>query len=338
MHLWSYALGFAPVLLFLASLRLMDSFKLVHARTLVLALGLGAAAAGSAYVIHRVLIQSFGLDPDQLRHIIGPCIEETLKAACLLWFLRGDRVGFLVDAAIVGFAIGTGFSLVENFYYVAALADPSPVLWLARGLGTAVMHGATTAIMAIVVKTLEDRAPRFELLGLLPALALAIGVHAAFNGLPFHPLLTSAGLLVVMPLLMLGVFDRSERLTRAWLVTGFDTEIDMLEQIVDHEVHGTAVGHYLETLRRRFEPIVVADLLCLLRVHLELSLRAKGILIARAAGVELPADPAVRAHLDELRYLERTVGPTGRLAIMPLRRSDSRDLWQIMMLDQTSKR
>ena len=336
MRLWGYALGFAPVLLFLAGLRLMDSFKLVHARTLALALSLGAAAAGAAYLVNRLGL-ACGLDLDLLRQIVGPCIEETLKAACLLWFLRGDRVGFLVDAAIVGFAIGTGFSLVENFYYVGALADPTPALWLARGLGTAVMHGATTAILAIVVKTFDDHGSRFGRVSLVLALALAIGVHAAFNNLPFHPLLTSAGLLIVMPMLMLGVFDRSERHTRDWLVTGFDTEIDMLEQIVDSEVHGTAVGRYLETLRKRFAPMIVADLLCLLRVHLELSLRAKGILIARAVGVELPPDPVVRAHLDELRYLERTVGPTGRLAIMPLRRTGSRDLWQIMMLDQRAR-
>jgi RsiW-degrading membrane proteinase PrsW (M82 family) len=336
MRMWNYALGFAPVLLFLAGLRLMDSFKLVHARTLALALCLGAAAAGAAYLLHRVALARFGVDPDALRHVVGPCVEESLKAACLVWFLRGDRVGFLVDAAIVGFAIGTGFALVENIYYVGALADPSAALWLTRGLGTAVMHGSTAAIMAIVVKTLEDRHPRRALLGLVPALLLAIGIHAAFNDLPFQPLLTSAVLLVVMPLLMLGVFERSERLTRAWLVSGFDTEIDMLEQIVDHEVHGTAVGRYLAALRRRFDPIVVADLLCLLRVHLELSLRAKGILIARAAGVELPPDPAVRANLDELAYLERTVGATGRLAILPLRRTGSRDLWQIMLLERSS--
>ena len=80
--------------------------------------------------------------------------------------------------------------------------------------------------------------------------------------------------------------------------------------------------------------MVVADLFCLLTIHLELSLRAKGMLIARAAGVEVPVDDKVRSNLEELRFLEHSVGPTGRLAILPLRRTSRRDLWQILLLER----
>jgi hypothetical protein len=70
-------------------------------------------------------------------------------------------------------------------------------------------------------------------------------------------------------------------------------------------------------------------------VHLELSLRAKGMLLARALGVDVPVDDAVRANLSELKFLERAVGPTGLLAILPLRRTSRRDLWQILMLERS---
>ena len=163
-------------------------------------------------------------------------------------------------------------------------------------------------------------------------------MHAGFNQLPFHPLVTAAVILLVMPLLLLAVFERSEAATRSWLSSGFDGEFEMLEQILDDEVQGTPVGRYLETLQERFEPIVVADLLCLLRIHLELSLRAKGMLIARAAGLRVDADDTVRANLGELRWLERTVGATGQLAILPLRRTSSRDLWQILLLERSARR
>jgi len=338
MATWALSLGFVPVVLFLLGLRLMDSFKLVHGRTLALALGGGAASAALAYVVNRALLDHAGIGVDLLRTLVAPPIEEALKAAALVWFLRSNRVGFLVDAAIAGFAVGTGFALVENFYYARALGDVSPALWLARGLGTAVMHGSTTAVIAIVAKAIRDRNPRARALALLPGLVIAIAVHAAYNGLPFHPLLTSAALLLVMPVLLMFVFDRSERSTREWLASGFDGEMDMLEQILDDSVQGTHVGRYLETLRERFEPLVLADLLCLLRIHLELSLRAKGMLLARAAGVEVAPDESVRANLRELRHLERVVGPTGQLAILPLRRTSSRDLWQIMMLARTATR
>jgi hypothetical protein len=91
------------------------------------------------------------------------------------------------------------------------------------------------------------------------------------------------------------------------------------------------VGVFLTSLHRLPGP-VVADMLCLLRIHLELSLRAKGILIARAAGVEVPIDEHVRANFQEMRYLEKSIGRTGRLAIQPFLTSSSRDLWQLYML------
>jgi hypothetical protein len=75
-------------------------------------------------------------------------------------------------------------------------------------------------------------------------------------------------------------------------------------------------------------------MLCLLRIHLELSIRAKGLLIARSVGVDVEPDESVRANLQELKYLERSLGPTGRLAVLPLRRTSSRDLWQIMLLSR----
>jgi hypothetical protein len=60
---------------------------------------------------------------------------------------------FLVDAAQLGFAVGAGFAVVENIQYLRSLADASIALWLVRGLGTAVLHGATTAIFAMMSKT-----------------------------------------------------------------------------------------------------------------------------------------------------------------------------------------
>jgi len=112
----------------------------------------------------------------------------------------------------------------------------------------------------------------------------------------------------------------------------------MLESILEGAVAETHVGRYLETLRAKFDPMVVADLFCLLTIHLELSLRAKGMLLARAAGVEVPVDAAVRANLEEMKYLEKTVGTTGCLAILPLRRTSRRDLWQILLLERASGR
>ena len=78
------------------------------------------------------------------------------------------------------------------------------------------------------------------------------------------------------------------------------------------------IGAYLEELRERFPPPTVVDMVCLLRLRLELSIRAKGILIARQAGFEVPPDPDMEGRFAELRFLEDSIGRTGLLAMSPL--------------------
>ncbi len=330
----SLAAGFLPVVMFLATLRFMDSYKLVRRRMLFESLVAGAIAAGIAYLANRLLLDLGQVNRVLLGRVLAPLLEETLKAAFIAWLIRTEQVGFMVDAAVCGFAVGTGFGLIENLYYASALRDLSLALWLARGLGTAVMHGSTTAMFAIVSKDLGERHPGAGWRWLLPGLLLAASVHALFNLFTINTLLTAAVMIATLPLLLLAVFERSERATRDWLGSGLDGDVEALEQILDGEVSGTRVGHYLESLKHRFEGAIVGDMLCLLRIHLELSLRAKGMLIARSAGVNVQPDESVRANLQELRYLERSIGPTGCLAMLPLRRTSSRDLWQIMLLSR----
>lgn len=338
MNLWSLVAGFVPVIAFLVGLRLMDSYKLVHRTTLLVAIGGGVLAALAAFGANRVLLDAAGMSPALLRAWGAPLVEEALKALLIGWFVSANRVGFLVDAAVLGFAMGTGFALAENVYYANALRDPSIALWLVRGLGTAIMHGTATALFAIFGKAFSDRYPRGGVLAFGPGLLLAVLIHATFNQLSASPLVTTAILLAASPVLLLAAFEYSDRATREWLATGFDGEMEMLESILDGAVGETPVGRYLDTLRSKFEPMVVADLFCLLSIHLELSLRAKGMLIARAAGVEVPVDDSVRANLEEMKYLEKAVGPTGLLAILPLRQRSRRDLWQILMLSRESRR
>jgi hypothetical protein len=138
-------------------------------------------------------------------------------------------------------------------------------------------------------------------------------------------------ILIAMPLLVALVYDRSDKATRDWLGVGLDADVELLECIESGKIADTPVGAYLTSLNR-FPGPIVADMLCLLRIHLELSLRAKGILIARSAGVDVPVDDQVRANFLEMKYLERSIGKTGRIAILPFLRTSTRDLWQLHVL------
>ena len=197
------AAGLLPVLLFLLGLRLLDSFKLIHGRTLAMALAAGVAAALVAWVAQGAALAHGWVADGVLRHVVGPALEETLKAMFVLVLLRTHRVGFMVDAAIAGFAVGAGFAIVENLYYAGTVDHAAAALWLVRGLGTAIMHGSTTAMFGIVGKALGDRSPRHGAWATLPGLVLAFAVHAAFNLGALPPLLETAAIVVTMPLLML---------------------------------------------------------------------------------------------------------------------------------------
>src|SRR6185503_9450140 len=116
-----------PVFLFLGALVLLDSYKLIPLRAILMAVAAGAAAGGVAYVIN-VSIQP-SAEPDLARYsiFVAPILEEILKAVYIVLLMRRNKVGFVVDAATYGFAVGTGFAFIENIFSLHL--HPNPTIW-----------------------------------------------------------------------------------------------------------------------------------------------------------------------------------------------------------------
>jgi RsiW-degrading membrane proteinase PrsW (M82 family) len=326
------ALGLLPVFSFLLALLLLDSFKLVRLRTVAYLIIAGGATAVGSLFVNRFVEVSTGVNEMMLARYIAPVVEECLKGAVIVALIARHRIAFLVDAAIVGFAVGAGFAAAENLHYFVILDDPNVALWIVRGFGTALMHGSVTAIMAIISKQLADTRDTFHMWLFVPGIALAAVLHSLFNHFFIAPTVSTALLLVTLPAFFVVVFQISERRTRDWLGTGFDTDAELLAVITSGGVSDSRIGAYLQELRERFPPTTVVDMVCLLRLRLELSIRAKGILLARQNGFDVPADPDMEGRFDELRYLEDTIGRTGLLALSPLFHFSDRDLWQYHMI------
>jgi hypothetical protein len=166
----------------------------------------------------------------------------------------------------------------------------------------------------------------------LPGLALAIVIHSFFNHFVFSPELSTGMIVALLPAILLVVFSQSEKATRQWLGVGFDTDQQLVKMITTGKIAETRIGMYLQSLKARFPGELVADMLCVLRLHVELATRAKGVLLMWEAGFKPPADPEVKEKSAELEYLEKNLGKTGRLAIMPFIHTSSRELWQLHML------
>lgn len=327
------AVSILPVLVFLGLLVLIDSYKLVSLRAVLLSVLAGVLAAVLGYAINVTLRPALGLDFSHYSRYVAPVVEETLKAAFVIYLLRQHKVGFVVDAAIHGFAIGAGFALLENLIYLSVNPGAPPWTWVVRGFGTAIMHGGTTAILAMVSRTLLNRTAGFRLRLLVPGLLLAAGLHSLYNHFLLNPILATAVIVLVFPLVAVVVFQQSERAARAWVGEGFDSDQELLKAVNEGRVSGTPVGKYIATLREHFAPEVIVDMLCLLRLRAELAIRVKGILLMREAGFEPPPDATVKDKLRELRYLERSIGKTGLVALHPFLHTSTRDLWQLTVLE-----
>ena len=91
-------LGLAPVLCFLGALVLLDSYKLVKLRWVVMAVVGGMAIAGIAYFVNGALLEHFEFA--FYTRYVSPFVEEGLKALVIVALIRAHRIGFLVDAAI----------------------------------------------------------------------------------------------------------------------------------------------------------------------------------------------------------------------------------------------
>jgi protease PrsW len=333
----SAVVGLLPVVTFLAALLYLDSYQLVKLRTVIAVVVCGAVVAAFCYVANAYLLGWLAIDFIAFTRYVGPITEELLKSLIIVALIRSHRIGFLIDAAILGFAVGTGFATVENLYYLERVRDAGMGTWIVRGFGTALMHGGCTAIFAMMSVAMLERMRKGALAPFVPGFALAVVLHSAYNHMYVSPRLSTAVVIVVLPPLLFLVFQRSEKAVSKWLGEGFDADTQMLESITCGHFADSPAGRYLSSLKHRFKGPVVADLLCYIRLHTELALRAKGLLLMRENGFDVAVDEETRAKFTEVRYLKRSIGKTGLLAVLPMLYGTHKDIWQLNMLADESE-
>ena len=97
----------------------------------------------------------------------------------------------------------------------------------------------------------------------------------------------------------------------------------------------THIGEYLTSLQKNFSGTVVVDMLCYIKNHLELAIKAKGVLLMKQAGIPVVIDDETKSKFAEIKYIEKNIGQTGKLALSPILHTSSRDLWQLYMLEKS---
>ncbi len=333
-HAFVYApLALVPVLVFLAAMLFFDSYKLVSFREVVMTLTAGAVLAVVGYFVNGALSAAMHMSFADYSHNIAPLVEEGLKAIAVFYLFARNRVGFLIDAAIMGFAVGTGFALVENFYLLFAFPDASPVLWMVRGFGTAIMHGGATALFALFVQALIERRMRPAIVLGVVAFLMSVGLHALFNHLASLPLVATVMILILLPILFMLVFTKSEHGVHEWLWHDYETHQHLLAEIRSGAYRDSPNGRFIEALSQRFSEEMAAVIFEYIQLHTELVLRSEQISIARERGETLPVVQEDKDKFKRMHALAHNIGWTAMLVLWPHLHFTRRELWELSELE-----
>lgn len=325
------ALSIVPVILFLFFLYMMDSFKLVVKKQVVQGIVWGCICALISYLINTFLLDTTGGAFSTLSLYLAPGVEETLKSLFIFYLIRKKRIGFMIDAAIYGFAAGTGFALVENLFYVYSLTETSMLTWIVRGFGTAVMHGGCTALFAVIYIGAKARGRKERLMAVF-ALALAYLIHSVFNHFYISPVIQTVVILLFLPLIFVLIFRYNESRLQSWMELELSSEVELLKMIRQGRFSSTRAGQYLASLRQRFPGEMILDMYCYLQLYLELSLKAKRNIMLRENGFSLSREEGIGEKLAELGILHKRIGKVGELTLSPLIRMSYRDVWKLNLL------
>ena len=334
-------ISLAPVGVCLAVFRAVDVFQLVPLAEVVELLTAGAVVCIACYFIAGGLIDEFPMRRGVYSQEVAPVLEEVLKAAVIIVLFALNRVGYLIDAAIAGFAVGGGFAMAENIFYLNQFTDADLGVWLVRGFGTAIMHGGATAILAVLSQVLF--APRlrasvdrfhFNPALFLPGLFCAIALHAVFNQFTKTPLAAMTVVLIAVPVSILVIFAIGERYAHRWLISEELAHEKLLADIDSGAFAESSGGQAIQRLAQRLGPALAPSILDYVRTHTELVVKAEEELLALEAHEALARERRLREQFSHLHQLERKLGRSAVLAVRQHLRFSRIDLWEMHELEE----
>ena len=336
-----WGLALVPVLLLLALFTLLDAFRLMSFREVLFLLVLGGIAAIASYPVSGQMLDQLPIGFSTYSRFVAPWIEEAIKGVVVIGLFWFNRIGSKVDAVISGFAVGAGFSVVENIIYLTIFPDYAAGTWLVRGLGTAVMHGTTLAILAAVAHELAERESReaaggfqFNLLWFLPGYLIAVALHTAFNQFPDRPMLAMMGAAIFAPVAIMAIFHFGTAEAERWLASERTEHQAQLEALKSGHWPTGSSGRKIAALAGRLDPESAKRIRRYWELQAWLVLEAEKAIMEESAGEPELNEEQVRAALAELAGLRRALGKSTFAAVNALLPFSRNDYWEVSELRQ----
>jgi RsiW-degrading membrane proteinase PrsW (M82 family) len=336
-----WGLALVPVLVLLTLFVWLDAFKLMSFGEVLVLLMLGGVAALAAYPISGRMIDTLPIGFNFYSRYVAPWIEEALKAIVMIALFRMNRIGYKLDAVVSGFAIGAGFSVVENILYLTIFPDYGAGTWLVRGLGTAVMHGTTLALLAAIAHELAERENReaagdfsFNLLWFLPGYLVAVAIHTAFNQFPDRPLVAMMGAAILAPIAIIAIFHFGTAEAQGWLDAEYAQHRKQLEALRAGGWPEGPSGAKIAALAGRLDPESAKRIRRYWELQAWLVMQAAETMMEEAAGDATVDKAQVRSALDEIDGLRRALGKSTFAAVKALLPFSRNDYWELAELSQ----
>jgi hypothetical protein len=302
---------------------------------------LGGLGAVAAYPLSGRLLDTLPIGFSLYSRFVAPWIEEAIKAIIMIVLFRMNRIGYKLDAVISGFAIGAGFSVVENIVYLTIFPNYATGTWLVRGFGTAIMHGTTLAVLAAIAHEFAERETReaasdfdFSLLWFVPGYGVAVALHMAFNQFPDRPLIAMLGSVIIAPIALVAILGFGTAEADRWLKSECAEHRAQVEALRAGKWPKGPSGQKIAALAERLDPESVNRIRRYWELQAWLVAEAEETMIEEEEG-DAVFDPAqIRAAIAELDGLKRALGRSTYAAVQALLPFSRNDYWEVSELRQ----
>jgi len=345
LELTNWAVALVPVLVMLMMFIWLDVFKLMTTWETLGLLALGGITAAVAYPVSGVFLDQLPLGYSTYSRFAAPWVEELIKGLAIVGLFYWNRIGFKLDAVISGFAIGAGFSVVENIVYLTRFPDLAPSTWMVRGLGTAVMHGSAVAVLAATAHEFAERENRgavadfnFNLAWFIPGYLAAVAIHTAFNQFPDQPIYPLIATLAVAPFLIMGMFRFGAVEAQQWLTKERELHAQALTAWQSGGYPADGSGRKIAALVARSDPATGENIREYCEQLTFLAWTAEDALhdqFEDVSKVEVEAEAG--AAFDRLEALRKAIGKSSFAALKPLLPFSRNDYWEISELEERLK-
>ena len=324
----SFVAALLPVAIYIFVVYSLDSFSLVSVRSLVTLVITGML---SAVICFGIFVLTGMLLPEGVSDYLNPVMEEAVKAIPLLFMARSKKTVFFIDSVICGAAVGGGFSILENVFYLVLGEELGMGTILFRGLEVALVHMGCSAIISVAlmftVRLLERVRSGLAVKGSDTLMAvflfvIAPALHVLHNSMHANPLKQFVIVFGTLALLLIWIYRYDGDMIHRWLDRGLDKQVSLLMSIKEGQLGDTKTGRFLMSVRDNFPQEVFFDVICYVQLYVELSVAAKSRFMMKEAGMDMPVTDADKelylSQYTEYKSLEKRLGKTARMTVAPV--------------------